>query len=102
MSPRKAVRTSWSHVTLVSPLLFVFAIAGCATTHEEPPAPPPPPIDPAAFSGPLRPPAAAVDVSADLDGSVIWADATPVAEESPSALPEAGSDAQAKAKIATH
>jgi hypothetical protein len=65
--------------------LFAFAVplavAACAATHEEPPAPPPPPIDPAAFSGPARPPAPAVDVSADLDASVVWVDATPASTD---------------------
>ena len=56
-------------------LLLSTASFACAATHEEPPAPPPPPVDPAAFSGPARPPAAAVDLSADLDAGDLYADA---------------------------
>jgi hypothetical protein len=76
-------------------LALALVLTGCATTHEEPPEPPPPPIDPAAFSGPARPPAAVVDVSADLDAAVVWADAAP-----PNApAQDAGSDAQVKPRV---
>lgn len=76
---------------------LTFTSMACATAHEEPPAPPPPPVDPAAFSGPARPPAPAVDVSADLDAGDIL-DATPMPPAGPS-VSDAGHDAQAAKRM---
>ena len=84
-----------SPLSLVAALALANATAACATTHEE--APPPPPIDPAAFSGPARPPAPAVDISADLDAGDIL-DATPVAPTT-STISDAGRDAQAAKRM---
>jgi hypothetical protein len=84
-----SARTS-SLFALGAVVAVVVGVAACATTHEEPPAPPAPPIDSAGLSGPARPPAATVDVNADLDGSITTLDAS--AENSEPAV-DAGSDA---------
>jgi hypothetical protein len=91
-----SVRTS-SLVALCATVAVFMGIAACATTHEEPPAPPPPPIDSAGLSGPARPPAATVDVNADLDGSITTLDA---ATENPEAGVDAGNDAGSDAGAA--
>jgi hypothetical protein len=80
---------------------FSFAAAlvlvACASTHEEPPAPPAPPVDPAAFSGPARPPAPAVDIRGDLDaGDILDASAvppSPASATSADSATDAGTDA---------
>ena len=84
-----------SRLSLVAALALTSM--ACATAHEEPPAPPPPPIDPAAFSGPTRPPAPAVNISADLDAGDIL-DATPVPPIT-STISDAGRDAQAAKRM---
>jgi hypothetical protein len=71
------------------------AQASCAPIHEEPPAPPPPPVDKATLGGPLRAPAPDVNLDADLDSGVIWADAATGAAPEPVAVADAGRGAQA-------
>jgi hypothetical protein len=89
MSHRTVMQTS-RRIALLIVAALALASAGCASSREE--APPPPPIDPAAFSGPARPPAPAVDVSADLDAGDIL-DATPVPATT-ATVSDAGRDAQ--------
>jgi hypothetical protein len=68
---------------------LALALGACAGT-EEPPQPPPPPVDPAVLNSPQRPPAPNVDVSADLDAAVVWADAGSSSSSSGGSAKDAG------------